>query len=50
MTTIKIEDLNVNAYMVNLDIEEVAEVKGGCPVCIPLILIAAGYMYEASRN
>ena len=50
MTTIKIEDLNVTSSMTDLNSSKITDVKGGCPVCIPLLLVAAGYAYESWKR
>ncbi|MFW9264600.1 MULTISPECIES: hypothetical protein [unclassified Nostoc] len=50
MTTIKIEDLNTQSSAINLNANEITEVKGGCPVCIVLLGVAAGYAFDRWVN
>lgn len=33
MTTIKIEDLNINPSIIDLETSEITDVQGGCPWC-----------------
>lgn len=49
MTNIKINDLKPQDIVVELDFEKIEDIKGGCPVCIPL-LIAAGIAAGWSLN
>ncbi len=50
MASIKIEDLNAYNSLVELNSDEIAEVKGGCPVCILLLGVAAGYAFDRWVN
>ncbi len=49
MVNILIQDLNAQSVLVELDVNEVNEVKGGCPICIPL-LFAAGLALGYALN
>lgn len=50
MATIKIEDLNVSTSIVYLNTDEITDIKGGCPVCILLLGVAAGYAFDRWVN
>lgn len=40
MATITVQDINVQS-LVELDTDKLNSVKGGCPICIPLVFAAA---------